>query len=276
MITGVGVDNGRPRPRHPASSAGSAERRLRVLVDATVAAGMAAFNAWRRYPYPEAIDTEVERQIRSDVRHAYPDAPVLGEECGLDPLDSIPAWFVDPIDGTDSFVQGGGLWAVSVASWSGSSWPDYGAVFAPQRGALYQASPRTGLVVPEASSTPRLPTRRIIFGWAGRHSDELRDRIRTTAEASDTEVLFDVPAALGLAWLAVGSCDSYIEDGVAVWDVAGGLALLQASTSQFTVDACPSYQGERGWIVSTRTGLRDVGLEYAGAVGWPPPAQQWP
>ena len=66
-------------------------------------------------------DWAVEAQLRLRIARAFPDHNVLGEEEGLTaagggpPLDGAPTWVVDPIDGTNNYMDGIPIWATLVA-----------------------------------------------------------------------------------------------------------------------------------------------------------------
>lgn len=51
-------------------------------------------------------DREAETAIRDRIRQRYPDDGIVGEEFGTQAGTSGRSWYVDPIDGTKSFVQG--------------------------------------------------------------------------------------------------------------------------------------------------------------------------
>ncbi|MGH2703186.1 MAG: inositol monophosphatase family protein [Actinomycetota bacterium] len=66
-------------------------------------------------------DVGAEAAIRKRVAEVFPDHNVLGEEEGLaratgaQPVDGAPTWVVDPIDGTNNFMDGIPVWATLVA-----------------------------------------------------------------------------------------------------------------------------------------------------------------
>ena len=60
-----------------------------------------------------AADKEVEAFIIEQLREAFPDDGVFGEEGGSVSSRSGRIWVIDPIDGTFNFVRGGDQWAVS-------------------------------------------------------------------------------------------------------------------------------------------------------------------
>lgn len=59
-------------------------------------------------------DREAERLIRSRIEARYPDHAIVGEEYGGEAKGASHCWYIDPIDGTKSFVQGVPLYAVLI------------------------------------------------------------------------------------------------------------------------------------------------------------------
>ena len=51
-------------------------------------------------------DRAAEQLIRQRITARFPDHAIVGEEFGADSRSSAYTWFVDPIDGTTSFVRG--------------------------------------------------------------------------------------------------------------------------------------------------------------------------
>lgn len=59
-------------------------------------------------------DREAEGLIRDRLQRAYPDDGLVGEEFGRSPSSSGRTWYIDPIDGTKSFVAGVPLYGVLI------------------------------------------------------------------------------------------------------------------------------------------------------------------
>jgi myo-inositol-1(or 4)-monophosphatase len=60
-------------------------------------------------------DQETEKFIRSRIEQRYPDHAIVGEEYGqADRSGHSHRWFIDPIDGTRSFIRGVPLYAVLI------------------------------------------------------------------------------------------------------------------------------------------------------------------
>jgi len=63
-------------------------------------------------------DRAAQRRVGEEIRHAYPEETVVGEEEGTP--STLPeegaAWVVDPIDGTTNYVGGNPQWTTAVAA----------------------------------------------------------------------------------------------------------------------------------------------------------------
>lgn len=60
-------------------------------------------------------DRKAEELIRTRIKSRFPDHTIVGEEFGGDAKsDATYKWFVDPIDGTKSFIRGVPLYAVLI------------------------------------------------------------------------------------------------------------------------------------------------------------------
>jgi len=67
-----------------------------------------------RSPVTKA-DRQAEELIRARIEERYPDHAIVGEEFGRkETSGASPRWFVDPIDGTKSFLRGIPLYAVLI------------------------------------------------------------------------------------------------------------------------------------------------------------------
>ncbi len=71
---------------------------------------------WKADGTPVTIaDRQAEAFIRRRIEARYPGQAIVGEEYGLsEPSGASHRWFVDPIDGTKSFVRGVPLYAVLI------------------------------------------------------------------------------------------------------------------------------------------------------------------
>jgi myo-inositol-1(or 4)-monophosphatase len=61
-----------------------------------------------------AADRGAEQLIRSRIEKQFPRHAIVGEEYGSDDAGSSHRWYIDPIDGTRSFIRGVPLYAVLI------------------------------------------------------------------------------------------------------------------------------------------------------------------
>jgi myo-inositol-1(or 4)-monophosphatase len=62
-----------------------------------------------------AADHAAETVMRGLIRHQFPDHGIVGEEYGAERADAEYVWFLDPIDGTKSFISGMLAWGTLIA-----------------------------------------------------------------------------------------------------------------------------------------------------------------
>lgn len=209
-----------------------------------------------RHDVKIAGDAEAEALILARLRGESP-FPVLAEESGASrsPGADEPFWIVDPLDGSVNFSRGLPLAAVAVALWRGKV-PLLGVVHDLFHGETYVGVPgegawRDGRPMAVSGTTCRgegiLATG---FPAGGAHGEQAITRVARRA-ASFRKVRLLGSATLSLTWLADGRVDAYAEDGIRLWDVAAGLALVAGAGGRFTM--APAGDGHR-YIVAADNG----------------------
>jgi myo-inositol-1(or 4)-monophosphatase len=152
-------------------------------------------------------DQAVERLIRQKLADRFGDA-MLGEEFGGALGERV--WIVDPIDGTFNFAHGLGQWGISIG-YVDQGVPSIGIVYAPVTDELFAAQLNHG-----AS----------LNGHPIRVSSGVEYPLIEVAEAG-CEFRRMGSAALGLAQVAAGRSDAYIELFLKPWDALAGLVLVR-------------------------------------------------
>ena len=76
-------------------------------------------------------DREAELEIRTRLQRAFPDDGFVGEEFGASAGTSGRTWFIDPIDGTKSFVAGVPLYGVLLGLQDAAGTSLVGVVYLP-------------------------------------------------------------------------------------------------------------------------------------------------
>ena len=180
-------------------------------------------------------DRESEELIRA-LLGAKTSFPVYGEEMRGD--ESLieryePYWMIDPLDGTFNYLRGSKICAVSIGLMRGET-PVLGVIYNCNTGTLY-----SGVVTQEMTINGSPPA----MDWATDINkgalvtgfptgmDRSRDRMKAFIERIEPykKVRMIGSAAMALAYVAGRVFDVYYEESIRLWDVAAGLALVQAA-----------------------------------------------
>ncbi|MCD9006619.1 inositol monophosphatase [Luteimonas sp. XNQY3] len=188
-----------------------------------------------RHDYASEVDGLAEEAIVKELRRAYPEYAVLGEEGGAKPGRGGPSrytWVIDPLDGTSNYLRGLPHWCVSIALVEGGE-PLHGVVFDPLRNELFTATRGAGAQLNERRI--RVSERRELTGAMLSTGFAPRERKRVGAQLRAVEALLENAedvrrtgsAALDLAYVAAARTDGYFEAGVHPWDIAAGVLLVR-------------------------------------------------
>ena len=82
------------------------------------------------------LDLKFENTIKKIIREFFIDHNIVGEEFGSEILDSDYTWYIDPIDGTKSFLMGLPNWASLIGLYYKSS-PIFSMAYFPVLDKLY-------------------------------------------------------------------------------------------------------------------------------------------
>lgn len=204
-------------------------------------------------------DLDSEALIVSALRQFFPDHRLRGEEggeAGAAARPAAPLWLIDPLDGTNNFAHGIGVFAVNLAL----TWGEdilLGLTYDPLRDECFRARRGGGAF---------LGRRRLAV--SGRAA--LEEAVVATGFPYDKALNPDnnlaqfgavMPrvrgirrmgsAALDLAYVAAGRFDGYWEKGVQPWDVAAGILLVREAGGLVTDPQGAPMRWDGGRIVAT-------------------------
>jgi myo-inositol-1(or 4)-monophosphatase len=173
-------------------------------------------------------DGAVERLLSERLAQAYPSDGFQGEEGGRTRSGSL-RWVVDPVDGTANFMRGGKRFCVSLGCLDGET-PVIGVIVAPALEETFAACQGSGSTLNgtpiRAAETTDLAHATVELGWSHRRPRKafigLVDRIITVGAMPR----LNGSGALGLADVAAGRSDAYVELHINLWDVAAALTIL--------------------------------------------------
>lgn len=177
-------------------------------------------------------DLAAEAAVLEVLGEATPTFAVLAEESGRRNGEGPLEWCVDPLDGTTNYAHGFPVFGTSVGLLCHGQ-PLLGALALPAVDQLFWAAPGLGSWCNDkrlrVSDCQRLSDALLATGFA---YDRISRRDNNYAEfAWFTHRSHGVrragAAAVDLAFVASGSIDGYWERGLAPWDLAAGVVLVE-------------------------------------------------
>lgn len=193
------------------------------------------------------------------------DCPMLGEEMtvaeqlALWQSSERGLWVVDPIDGTNNFINGLPHFALSVAYIRGGL-PQMGVVFAPVADELFYAERGAGAFLngrPLPLRSVAKPLADAIAGVEVKYlrSGKLSSRMQTLAPCGSQRSMGC--CTLDWCYLAAGRYDVYVHGGQKLWDyAAGALIYAEAGGQLATLEGDDFWSGEHVFQRSVIAGLQ--------------------
>ena len=210
-------------------------------------------------------DWKSEALIAGELRTAFPDHHIIGEEGGGQgaPVETAPfRWYIDPLDGTTNFTHGYPQFCTSIA------YERRGRI---QVAVVYDALKKECFVAQRGngarlngkpihvSTTPSLDLALLVTGFPYDRRERRRYYL-TFWEAFMMRaqgVRRTGSAALDLSWVACGRVDGFWEFGLKSWDIAAGsLIVEEAGGSVSNMDGSPLGL-DAGQIVASNGRLHD-------------------
>ena len=178
-------------------------------------------------------DVTAEKKILEILSTSY--HPQISEEAGIAPElpKTGPCWIVDPLDGTMNFTRGFPVSCVSISLWI-DAYPALGVILDLNDGRLYRGIVGQGA---EADGAPIWVSAVEDKGQAvlatgfpaglSYSSENLSAFISNIQKFKKIRMIGS--AAISLTCVASGVWEIYHEESVFLWDVAAGLALVEAA-----------------------------------------------
>ena len=187
------------------------------------------------------IKTEADLVVQEFILKALSETgiPILAEESAVQQRHENLHWIVDPLDGTMNFARGFPMACVSIALWNGMQ-PVLGIIKD-----VFSKSIFSGIVGNKAfhceepisiSQTSEINQAIIATGFPSERDYSTKSlQIFLEKVQCYKKVRMLGSAALMLAQVAAGRFDVYEEEDINIWDVAAGLAILQAAGGCYTI-----------------------------------------
>ena len=184
-----------------------------------------------RLDFVTEVDRLAEAEIVKELKRAYPDHAILGEESGQIGK-SAKVWVVDPLDGTHNYLRGFPHYSISIGFLDHGD-PVHGVIYDPLRDELFTASKGDGAFINDrrmrVTKREGLQGAMLCTGFPFRQREHLDAQLGMTrallAQAED--IRRTGSAALDLAYVAAGRLDGYFEIGLKPWDMAAGCVIVR-------------------------------------------------
>ena len=196
------------------------------------------------------VDRYLEQLTIDTLRKSYKNHSFLGEEFGMQEgkgHDADWCWVIDPLDGTQNFINGFPHFCISIAV-QHKGVTQHGVIYDPVRDELFSASRGRGAVMNQrrirvnvkeslentflAVGHPyRAKRNGEIISYAEQHFASL-----LAVTKSGAQIRRGGSAALDLAYVAAGRFDGFFELGLKPWDIAAG-ELIVKEAGGVVVDA---------------------------------------
>ena len=216
-------------------------------------------------------DLAAEQVVLQELARATPHIAVLAEESGAEGEQNGLRWCIDPLDGTTNFTHGYPFFATSIGL-TFQQQPVLGAIAVPFLKETYWGAPGLGAHCNDSSiqvsRCERLEDSLLVTGFAyDRHTRLDNNYAQFCWFTHRTRgVRRGGAAAVDLAFVAAGRQDGYWERGLAPWDLAAGVALVELAGGTIS-----GYGGERfdlgsGRVVASGPALHPLIVEVLNQV----------
>lgn len=192
-----------------------------------------------------ALDKESQQLITDILLGARADDALYGEEGIAGNQASDRQWIVDPIDGTVNFFYGIPHFCVSIALRVGEEIV-VGVIHDPMVGETWtveKGGPAMLNGKPIEASKRENFAESILFVGCGKDEAALQTGIERFRRASvkARKMRMMGSAALGMAYIASGRLDAYIESRISLWDIAAGRLLVEAAGGKVDLTAVAGH-----------------------------------
>ena len=187
-----------------------------------------------------SVDKEAEAAIIYQIRKSYPDHSIVGEENGENRgTNQDYLWIVDPLDGTNNFVNGVPHFAVSIAmQYKGKT--EVAVVYDPVRDELFSAVRGKGAKLNDfrirVNNVSDLGGSLVATGFPFKARQHTETYMKLFGETFSlcADLRRAGSAALDLAYVAAGRVDAFFELGLKPWDIAAGDLIVREAGGTVT------------------------------------------
>ena len=178
------------------------------------------------------LDIDTEKLIKDHIS-ADSSYPILGEETGSSgDLDNL-YWVIDPLDGTSNFLRGIPISCVSIALMQEMK-PMLGVIYDFNHDEIYWGHKKSKAYIDDkeinVSSLSQKSESTLVTGIPAKknYSDSEFSEMISNFQAWK-KIRMIGSAAMAACYVASGKAETYKEDGIFLWDIAAGAAIVNAA-----------------------------------------------
>ena len=178
------------------------------------------------------VDIDAEKIIKESITQQSA-LPILAEESGMSTEPDEYFWVVDPLDGTSNFLRNIPISCVSISLMKGFT-PILGVIYDFNNSDLYFAHQKSKAYINDieisVSSLSLKKESTLVTGIPAKdHYSDNEFKNMISDFQSWKKVRMIGSAAMASAYVASGKAEAYKENGIFLWDVAAGAAIVNAA-----------------------------------------------
>ncbi|MEJ6831329.1 MAG: inositol monophosphatase family protein [Akkermansiaceae bacterium] len=186
-----------------------------------------------------ALDKESQDLITDIILGQFPGHAIYGEEGLAGDQSSEHQWIVDPIDGTVNFFYGIPHFCISIAKRVNEELV-LGVIYDPMVNELWTVEKGGQTLLngnPVEVSKRTTLEESILFVGCGKDEKALSTGLERFRKGSlrARKMRMMGSAALGMAYIATGRLDAYVEARISLWDIAAGQLMIESTGGKVTL-----------------------------------------
>ncbi|MFU8893584.1 MAG: inositol monophosphatase family protein [Luteolibacter sp.] len=190
-----------------------------------------------------ALDRQSQDLITAILLDSRPGDALYGEEGVAGNAESSRQWIVDPIDGTVNFFYGIPHFCVSIAL-RVEGRIVLGVIHDPMVGETWTVEEGGAVLLngkPVKASSRENLAEAVLFVGCGKDEEALKVGLERFRKGSlrARKMRMMGSAALGMAYIACGRLDAYIESRISLWDIAAGMLMLEQAGGKVDLTEIP-------------------------------------
>ena len=226
-------------------------------------------SSYLKVNFESASDVKLQADVESEILirellNKESVLPIIGEEQGGDESlihSEDYYWVIDPLDGTYNYLRDMPLTCVSIGLMKGLK-PVLGVIHDFNLKETYSAISGQGLYINEKKLKPNCADEAkqacLMTGFpAGRSYSTEALNLFVSRVQRFKKIRMIGSAALALAYIASGKGDIYLEESIRLWDIAAGLALVEAGGGHLQVQLVDAKElkfnicaaGNKDWLL---------------------------